>query len=40
MRRRHAHSYLVAAVAATTLDDGSDLRLAVAGAGATAVRCR
>jgi aerobic carbon-monoxide dehydrogenase medium subunit len=40
MRRRHAHSYLIAAVSATTLSDGSDLRLAVAGAGATAVRCR
>jgi aerobic carbon-monoxide dehydrogenase medium subunit len=39
MRRRHAHSYLVAAVAATEREDG-ELRVAVAGAGATAVRCR
>jgi len=40
MRRRHAHSYLVAAVAACTREDGSDLRVAVAGTGGTAVRCR
>ncbi len=40
MRRRHAHSYLVAAVAATARLDGSDLRVAVAGTGATALRCR
>jgi carbon-monoxide dehydrogenase medium subunit len=40
MRRRHAHAYLVAAVAATALEDGGDLRVAVAGTGVTAVRCR
>jgi carbon-monoxide dehydrogenase medium subunit len=40
MRRRHAHSYLVAAVAAAERADDGELRVAVAGAGATAVRCR
>jgi carbon-monoxide dehydrogenase medium subunit len=39
MRRRHAHSYLVAAVAAAEREDG-ELRVGVAGTGATAIRCR
>lgn len=39
MRRRHAHSYLVAAVAVCAREDGSDLRVAVTGVGPTAVRC-
>jgi carbon-monoxide dehydrogenase medium subunit len=39
LRRRHAHSYLVGAVAACAREDGSDLRVAVAGAAPTAVRC-
>jgi carbon-monoxide dehydrogenase medium subunit len=40
LRRRHAHSYLVGAVAACARKDGSDLRVAVAGAAPTSVRCR
>jgi carbon-monoxide dehydrogenase medium subunit len=40
LRRRHAHSYAVASVAACARGDGSELRLAVAGATPTAVRCR
>jgi CO/xanthine dehydrogenase FAD-binding subunit len=39
MRRRHAHSYAIANVAACAHEDGSDLRVAVAGVGPTAVRC-
>lgn len=40
MRRRHAHSYAIASVAACARADGSDLRVAVAGIGPTAVRSR
>lgn len=40
LRRRHAHSYSIAAVAACASPDGSSLRIAVTGAGPTAVRCR
>jgi carbon-monoxide dehydrogenase medium subunit len=40
MRRRHAHSYAIANVAICSLEDGSDLRVAVSGSGPTAVRCR
>jgi aerobic carbon-monoxide dehydrogenase medium subunit len=39
-RRRHAHSYSIASVAACSREDGSDLRVAVSGVGATAVRSR
>jgi carbon-monoxide dehydrogenase medium subunit len=39
LRRRHAHSYSIAAVAACVRADGSDLRVAVSGVGPTAVRC-
>jgi CO/xanthine dehydrogenase FAD-binding subunit len=38
MRRRHAHSYAVANVAVCETD--GELRVAVAGIGPTAVRCR
>jgi carbon-monoxide dehydrogenase medium subunit len=38
LRRRHAHSYSIATVAACS--QGSDLRIAVTGVGPTAVRCR
>ena len=40
LRRRHAHSYSIAAVVACARPDGSDLRIAVSGVGPTAVRCR
>jgi CO/xanthine dehydrogenase FAD-binding subunit len=40
LRRRHAHSYSIAAVVACSRPDGSDLRIAVSGVAATAVRCR
>src|SRR5579872_1654711 len=40
LRRRHAHSYAIANVAACSRADGSDLRVAVAGVGPFAVRCR
>jgi CO/xanthine dehydrogenase FAD-binding subunit len=40
LRRRHAISYAVASVAACTLADGSELRVAVGGVTATPVRCR
>ena len=40
MRRRHAHSYAIAAVAACTREDGSDLRVGVSGTGPIAVRGR
>jgi aerobic carbon-monoxide dehydrogenase medium subunit len=40
LRRRHAHSYAIAAVTACAKPDGSDLRVAVTGVGPTAVRCR
>jgi CO/xanthine dehydrogenase FAD-binding subunit len=39
LRRRHAHSYAIAAVVACARPDGSDLRIAVSGVGSTAVRC-
>jgi carbon-monoxide dehydrogenase medium subunit len=39
LRRRHAHSYAIAAVVACVRPDGSDLRVAVSGVGPTAVRC-
>jgi aerobic carbon-monoxide dehydrogenase medium subunit len=39
LRRRHAHSYAIAAVVACARPDGSDLRIAVGGVGPTAVRC-
>jgi CO/xanthine dehydrogenase FAD-binding subunit len=39
LRRRHAHSYAIAAVVACARPDGSDLRVAVGGVGPTAVRC-
>lgn len=39
MRRRHAHSYAIAGVAACATDAG-ELRVAVSGVAATAVRCR
>jgi carbon-monoxide dehydrogenase medium subunit len=38
LRRRHAHSYSIATVAACS--NGSELRVAVTGVGPTAVRCR
>jgi carbon-monoxide dehydrogenase medium subunit len=38
LRRRHAHSYSIATVAACL--QGSELRIAVTGVGPTAVRCR
>ena len=40
LRRRHAHSYAIAGVVACSRADGADLRVAVTGAGPTAVRCR
>ena len=40
LRRRHAHSFAIAGVVACVRPDGSDLRIAVSGVGATAVRCR
>jgi len=40
LRRRHAHSYSIATVAACARPDGSDLRIGVSGAGPAAVRCR
>ncbi|HZU19872.1 MAG TPA: FAD binding domain-containing protein [Gaiellaceae bacterium] len=40
LRRRHAHSYAVAAVVGAVRVDGSDLRLAAAGVAPTAVRLR
>ena len=40
MRRRHAHSYAIASVAACSRPDGSELRVAVTGVAPTAVRCR
>jgi len=40
LRRRHAHSFSVAAVVACARPDGSDLRIGVSGVGPTAVRCR
>ena len=39
-RRRHAHSFLIAGVAASTAADGGDLRVGIAGAGPTALRAR
>lgn len=39
MRRRHAHSYAIAGVVASSAPDGSDLRVAVTGIGPTAARC-
>jgi aerobic carbon-monoxide dehydrogenase medium subunit len=39
-RRRHAHSYAIASVAACSLEDGSDLRIGIAGVGPVAVRAR
>ena len=40
LRRRHAHSYAIAAVVGAVLADGSELRLAAAGVAPTAVRLR
>ena len=40
LRRRHAHSYGIAAVAVSSQADGSDLRVGVSGVGPTAVRSR
>jgi carbon-monoxide dehydrogenase medium subunit len=40
LRRRHAHSYAIAAVVACARPDGSDLRIGVSGVGPTAIRCR
>ena len=40
LRRRHAHSFAIAAVVACARPDGSDLRVAVSGVGPTAFRCR
>ena len=39
LRRRHAHSYSIASVVGGVARDGTDLRVALAGVGATAVRC-
>ena len=39
LRRRHAHSFSIAAVVACARPDGTDLRIAVSGVGPTAVRC-
>jgi carbon-monoxide dehydrogenase medium subunit len=39
-RRRHAHSYAVATVAASVAADGSDLRVGIAGVGPIAIRAR
>jgi CO/xanthine dehydrogenase FAD-binding subunit len=39
LRRRHAHSYSIAGVSASSRADGSDLRVAVTGVAPTAVRC-
>ena len=38
VRRPHAHAYTILAVTASVAEDGSDLRVAVAGAGPQAVR--
>jgi carbon-monoxide dehydrogenase medium subunit len=40
LRRRHAHSFAVATVAASSAPGGGDLRVAVTGVGPRAVRCR
>jgi CO/xanthine dehydrogenase FAD-binding subunit len=40
MRRRHAHSYSIASVVGAVRTDTSELRLAAAGVGPTAVRLR
>ena len=40
LRRRHAHSYAIAAIVGAVHADGSDLRLAAAGVAPTAVRLR
>lgn len=40
LRRRHAHSFSIAAASASSRADGSDLRVAVTGVGPTAIRCR
>jgi CO/xanthine dehydrogenase FAD-binding subunit len=40
LRRRHAHSYAIAAVVGAVDADGSELRLAAAGVAPTAVRLR
>jgi CO/xanthine dehydrogenase FAD-binding subunit len=40
LRRRHAHSFAIATVAACSNADGSELRIAVSGIGPTATRCR
>jgi aerobic carbon-monoxide dehydrogenase medium subunit len=40
IRRRHAHSYAIASVAACVREDGGELRLGIAGVGPTAVRAR
>jgi carbon-monoxide dehydrogenase medium subunit len=40
LRRRHAHSFAIATVAACSNADGSELRVAVSGIGPTAIRCR
>jgi carbon-monoxide dehydrogenase medium subunit len=40
LRRRHAHSFAIATVAASSAPGGGDLRVAVSGAGPGAVRCR
>lgn len=40
MRRRHAHSYSIASVAAAVRADTSELRIGAAGVGPTAVRLR
>ena len=40
LRRRHAHSYAIAAIVGAVREDGSDLRLAAAGVAPPAVRLR
>jgi carbon-monoxide dehydrogenase medium subunit len=40
LRRRHAHSFAIATVAASSAPGGGDLRVAVTGVGGGAVRCR
>jgi CO/xanthine dehydrogenase FAD-binding subunit len=40
LRRRHAHSYAIAGVAACTREDGSELRVALSGVAPTAIRSR
>jgi CO/xanthine dehydrogenase FAD-binding subunit len=40
LRRRHAHSYAIANVAACIREDGTDLRIGISGVGPTAVRSR